>query len=278
MPHCVHIMTNPWLNFLAITFYIAAGVVGAWRLLSADGATKRQHFGILALSFGAILLHGAILTSTLQLDVGLNLSLTAAFSLVAWIVAALYFAAALYRPVDTLGILVMPLAALTMLVAWIWPTQQAIGLFSHWQAAHIVISLLAYSLLCLAAVQSLLLLVQERELRHKHRHSFMQTLPPMETTETLMFQMIGLGFVLLTLTVISGVVFAEVLFGKPFRWTHHVILSLSGWVVYAILLVGRWRLGWRGRAAVRWTLGGFVLLVLAYFGSKFVLEVLLQRG
>jgi ABC-type uncharacterized transport system permease subunit len=205
------------------------------------------------------------------------LSLTAAFSLVAWIVVSLYVIAAIYRPLDSLGVLVTPLAGLTVLAAWWWPAQNLIPISSSWQAAHIVVSLLAYSLLCLAAAQSLLLLVQERGLKHKHPGGMLHALPPMETTETLMFQLISLGFVLLTLTVISGVLFAEAVFGIPFRLTHHTVLALIAWGVYAVLLVGHWRLGWRGRAAIRWTLGGFVLLVLAYFGSKFVLQVLLGR-
>ena len=92
-----------------------------------------------------------------------------------------------------------------------------------------------------------------------------------------MFSMIGLGFLLLTLTLISGIFFSEAVFGKPLRFTHHILLSLIGWCVFGILLLGRWRFGWRGRTALHWTLSGFVLLALGYFGSKFVLEVILHR-
>ena len=105
----------------------------------------------------------------------------------------------------------------------------------------------------------------------------MRTLPPMQTMEQLMFQLIALGFFLLTLTLISGIFFSEALFGKPLVFTHHIVLSLFAWLAFAILLIGRWRFGWRGRNAIRWTLGAFGLLVLAYFGSKFVLEILLHR-
>lgn len=271
-------MANPALNFLALAFYLAAGILIAHRLARGQVAGGGARLGTLGLAAGALILHAAVLYPGLRPDAGLNLSLTAAFSLVAWIVAAMYVAVALLRPLDNLGILVMPLAALTMLTAWLWPAQQLIPLSSWWQAAHIIVSLLAYSLLCLAAAQSLLLLAQERELKRRHAGGFVRALPPMETTETLMFRLIDLGFVLLTLTVISGVLFAEAFFGKPFRVTHHTVLALSAWVVYGVLLFGRWRLGWRGRAAVRWTLGGFLLLLLAYFGSKFVLEVVLGRA
>lgn len=271
-------MANSALNFLVLVSYLAAGALIAHRLVRGQAAGVGARLGTLGLAAGALVLHATVLYPGLYLDAGLNLSLTAAFSLVAWIVVVLYVTVATCRPLDNLGIVVMPLAALTVLAAWLWPAQQPIPLSSPWQAAHIIVSLLAYSLLCLAAAQSLLLLAQEREIKRKHTIGFVRALPPMETTETLMFRLIDLGFVLLTLTVISGVLFAEAFFGKPFRFTHHTVLALSAWVVYGVLLIGRWRLGWRGRAAVRWTLGGFVLLVLAYFGSKFVLQVLLGRA
>jgi ABC-type uncharacterized transport system permease subunit len=271
-------MANPALNFLAPALYLVTGFLIAQRLASGRPPGRGAKLGTLALALGAVILHAALLFSGLHLDAGLNLSLTAAFSLVAWIVAVLFIAVSSFRPLDSLGALVMPLAGLTILVAWWFPAQQPIPLSSQWQGAHIVISLLAYSLLCLAAIQSLLLLAQEREIKHKHPGGFIRALPPMETTESLMFRLIGMGFVLLTLTVISGFFFSEVVFGKPFRLSHHAALALCAWVVYGVLLIGRWRLGWRGRAAIRWTLGGFVLLVLAYFGSKFVLEVVLGRA
>ena len=113
--------------------------------------------------------------------------------------------------------------------------------------------------------------------RQRHASGFIRALPPMQSMEHLMFQMIGFGFVLLTLTLVSGVFFSEALFGQPLKFTHHTVLAVLAWAVYAILLVGRWQLGWRGRIAVHWTLGGFVLLVLGYFGTKFVLEVILHR-
>jgi len=172
---------------------------------------------------------------------------------------------------------VLPIAALTVLADWIAPASGAVPLTSGPQTVHIVVALVAYSLLSLAAVQSLMLLVQENKLRHKHPGGFIRALPPMQTMEEVMFQMIALGFVLLTVTLLSGVVFSERVFGTPFKLTHHMLLAALGWLVYATLLVGRWRFGWRGRTAVRWTLGGFALLVLGYFGTKFVLEIVLGR-
>lgn len=268
-------MTNPALNFLAIALYAGAGLVIGRELFRGANTSLSQWARLAALV--AAVLHAAVLAQAIRLDSGLNLALTGAFSLVAWVVVCLYLLSSLSRPVDNLGAIVLPLAAITVFVEWWWPGESLTRLSSVPQATHIVISILAYSLLCLAAVQSLMLLAQESKLRHKHPQGIVRALPPMQTMEQVMFQMIGVGFVLLSLTLISGVFFADAVFGKPFALTHHVVLAALGWAVYAILLYGRGRLGWRGRIAVRWTLGGFALLVLAYFGSKFVFEILLQR-
>jgi ABC-type uncharacterized transport system permease subunit len=102
--------------------------------------------------------------------------------------------------------------------------------------------------------------------------------PPLLTLENYLFRLITAGFVLLTITLASGIVFSEQLFGKPVTFNHKNVLSVAGWCVFAVLLMGRWRYGWRGRTALKWILGGTLLLVLGYLGSKFVLEVILHRG
>ena len=269
-------MTNPLLNFFAAALYlIAAIVIGRelWRGQATAGAKRLA----LVLTLGGVVLHAALLYTNVRAAGGLNLALAGAFASVAWVVAVLYALTSLSRPVENLGVIVLPLTALTVLIEWWSPDAAGTRLSSAPQTLHILISILAYSLLCLAAIQSLMLLAQENQLRHKHTQGFIRALPPMQTMEQIMFQMIGLGFALLTLTLISGVFFSEQVFGTPFALTHHVVLAALGWAVYAVLLIGRWRLGWRGRTAVRWTLGGFALLVLAYFGSKFVLQVMLGR-
>ena len=271
-------MTNPAINFLALVLYFIAGGFLGRHLMRGQAVTGGVKIGILALGLGAVVLHAALLYTGLWTDSGLNLALTPAFSLIAWVVAVLYLAASLVRPVDNLGVLILPITGLTLLIEWLWPGHMSLPLTPSVSAAHIIISVLAYSLLCLAAVQSLMLLMQERHLHGKHPGGFMRALPPMQTMENVMFQLIGLGFILLTFTLVSGLFFSEEVFGRPLKFTHHMILAVLAWIVYAILLVGRWRLGWRGRQAIHWTLGGFVLLLLGYFGSKFVLEVLLQRG
>ena len=270
------IMTNPLLNFFAAALYIAAALVIGRELWRGEATAQAKRLA-LALGFAAVALHALLLYRHIGAAGGLNLAFAGAVASVGWVVATLYVLASLSRPIENLGVIVLPAAAATVLLDWWSPVTAGTRLSSTPQALHILIAVLAYSLLCLAAVQSLMLLAQESQLRHKHTQGFIRALPPMQTMEQIMFQMIGLGFALLTLTLISGVFFSELVFGTPFALTHHIVLAALGWAVYAVLLLGRWRLGWRGRIAVRWTLGGFALLVLGYFGSKFVLEVVLHR-
>ena len=270
-------MINPVTNFLALALYLsAAGLLGL-RLARGEVVTGSTKIGILSLGLGAVVLHAALLYTRLWQEHGLNLALTPAFSLVACVIALLYLVTSTMRPVDNLGILTMPVAGLTVLIEWLWPGRMSLPLTTSSSAVHMVVAILAYSMMCLAAAQSLMLLMQERHMRYKHPGGFIRALPPMQTMESVMFQMIGLGFVLLTLTLISGSFFSEAIFGQPFKFTHHMVLAVLAWIVYTVLLLGRWRLGWRGRTAIHWTLGGFTLLLLGYFGSKFVLTVILKR-
>ena len=137
--------------------------------------------------------------------------------------------------------------------------------------------MLAYSLLTIGALQAALMSVVEKRLHNVTQSSMAANLPPLLTLESLLFRIIGVGFVLLTLTVASGILFSEELFQEPMQFSHKTVFAVLSWLVYAALLSGRYLWGWRGRTAVRWSLVGFVMLVLAYIGSKFVLEVILQR-
>lgn len=270
-------MNSPFINLLAMALYLSVAYL-LWRDLRRGARTAgAARLGIFTLAAGAVLLHGAILYSGFLRENALDLGLTNAISLVAWTMALTFLVTALSRPIESLGVLIMPVAAVTLLGEWLWPLgHQLIQNSTPLSSAHIVISLLAYSLLSVAVVQSLMLAWQERQLRSHQPSRFLQSLPPLETMESLMFGMIGLGFLLLTLTLVSGIFFSEE-FGQALRFNHHIVLSMISWVVFAVLLIGRWRLGWRGRTALHWTWSGFALLVLAYFGTKFVLEVVLHR-
>ena len=121
----------------------------------------------------------------------------------------------------------------------------------------------------------ILLAIQDRHLHNRQPGGFIRALPPLQVMEALLFQMIGVGYVLLTLALLTGILFLEDIFAQ--HLVHKTVLSIIAWLVFGILLWGRWHFGWRGRVAIRWTIGGFIFLMLAYFGSKFVLELILNR-
>jgi ABC-type uncharacterized transport system permease subunit len=174
--------------------------------------------------------------------------------------------------------LVLPLAALSVALPWLFPSAHVLPhaempLFR----AHLAISMLAYSLLSIAALHAALMALVERRLHDKHLSPLFAGMPPLLSMERLLFQIIGAGFILLTLSLGSGILFTEEIFHKALRLNHKAVFGILSWITFAALLAGRLRYGWRGKIAIRWTLSGFGLLLLAYIGSKFVLEVLLQR-
>jgi len=140
---------------------------------------------------------------------------------------------------------------------------------------HILSSIIAFSLLTIAAFQSLLLALQNRQLKSRNPGRLMLAFPPLQAMESLLFQMISAGVFFLSISLLSGFIFIEDLFAQ--HLVHKTILSIIAWVIFSSLLIGRKRYGWRGKKAIRLTLYGFVSLLLAYFGSKLMLELILQR-
>ncbi len=264
---------------LSIILYITGAAI-LWRrlsLLQDDAGTPglRQPAGLVVLA--GLIAHLLSLYISVFKSGSLELGITAASSLVAATIVALYLIAYTRKPIENLGLMLLPLAALAVLAHWGWPGARVSVDATPLATLHIAISLLAYGLLAIAASQSILLLFQEHLLRGHHPGGILRALPPLQSVELLMFQLIGIGFLLLTLTLISGIFFSEEVFGQRFRFNHHIVLSIGGWAVFGVLLLGRWKLGWRGRIASSWTLSGFGLLLLAYFGTKFVAEIILQK-
>jgi ABC-type uncharacterized transport system permease subunit len=139
----------------------------------------------------------------------------------------------------------------------------------------VVLSIIAYSLITIAAFQAIFLSFGDYELKHRNL-GVLKNLPPLQTLESLLFEMLWVGLVFLSLSIVSGFVFFDEISSRP-GLIHHTIITLAAWVVFAVLLWGRYRLGWRGAVASRWTLAGFVLLAFGYFGTKFVLQMILGR-
>jgi ABC-type uncharacterized transport system permease subunit len=142
---------------------------------------------------------------------------------------------------------------------------------------HFAIAMLAYALVIVATVHALVMLAEEKWLHRGVMPPFIRALPPLLEMEALLFRILLAAFILLTLTVLSGVFFSELLFNKPLTFTHKNVFAILSWLIFGGLLAGHHLRGWRGKKAVRWTLAGFFMLLLAYVGSKFVFEIVLQR-
>jgi ABC-type uncharacterized transport system permease subunit len=133
----------------------------------------------------------------------------------------------------------------------------------------------AFAFLTIGAALAVAQVVVDRRLRSRQPLGWLKILTPIESVESGVFQSIQLGFALLTLALVTGAFFIEDLFAQ--HLVHKVVLAIIAWVVFGILLLGRWRMGWRGRQALRWTLAGYALLGLSYFGSKLILESILGK-
>lgn len=264
------------ISALAIILYLTTGGLLGMRIARGPEAASMPKAGLIALGFGALMLHAAVSYHNIVTAAGLNLGLFNAASLIGLVASLMFLTAALRNPVENLGILVLPVAALSVALATLFPSENLIDQSHPWQLkAHVVISIIAYSLFSLAAVQALLLAIQEKRLHARNPGGFVRALPPLQTMETLLFEMIWTGFILLSIGLITGFLFLNDMFAQ--HLAHKTVLSICAWLIFGTLLWGRVQYGWRGRRAIRWTLAGFVALMLAYLGSKLVLELILQR-
>jgi ABC-type uncharacterized transport system permease subunit len=233
----------------------------------------------------AWLAHGGALGDSVLAPGTLRLGFATMLSVALWISVLAYWLENRNFSLDSLRALVLPCAAVAVLLPAFFPGSVVpLDGKSPLFGWHVAVALMAYSTLTIAAFHGVLMAVQESRLHTRGAAqsgwfgAAIDRLPALLTMEKLLFRLISVGFVLLTLTVLSGVVFSEELFGKAVKWDHKTIFSLLSWGVFGMLLAGRrWR-GWRGKTALMFTLLGFATLLLAYVGSRFVLEVVLHRG
>jgi ABC-type uncharacterized transport system permease subunit len=227
----------------------------------------------------ALVLHGMLLYRRVIVADGLDLGIANAISMLVWLTVLIYWLAGLaFEGLAGILGLLAPIAFLAVVLTAVVPTHHIVTyggdpLF----ALHFGIAMLAYSLFIVATVHAVVMLFEEKWLHRGLLPPFLKSLPPLLVMEALLFRMLLAAFVLLTLTLVSGVFFSEQLFGKPFTLTHKTVFGIASWFIFGGLLVGHYLRGWRGRIAVYWTLAGFTALLLAYVGSKVVLELILRR-
>lgn len=261
-----------WLALAALAWRAARGAIAT----AAGGAFRAE--GVLLPV--ALVLHGMLVYNGVMTDEGLNLGVSNSVSLIVWLTVAVYWLASLAVPgLASIQGLWAPVALLAVLLQAFLPARYIVHyggdpLFT----LHFAIAMLAYSLFIVATMHAVVMLAEQKWLHRGILPPFLRSLPPLLEMEALLFRILFAAFVLLTLTVVSGVFFSEQLFKRPFQVTHKTVFGIISWVIFGGLLAGRYFYGWRGKRAVYWTLGGFMALLLSYIGAKFVLEIILHRG
>ncbi|HZZ93390.1 MAG TPA: cytochrome c biogenesis protein CcsA [Usitatibacter sp.] len=228
----------------------------------------------------ALVLHAALLYRRVLSAEGLDLNVANAVSMLVWLTVLIYWLASLaFEGLSGMLGMAAPVAFVAVGLMAAMPIHHYVNYGGDpFFVLHFGVAMLAYSLFIVATVHALVMLAEEKWLHRGVMPPFLRQLPPLLVMEALLFRILLAAFALLTLTVVSGVFFSEQLFGKPFEFNHKTVFAIISWFIFGGLLAGHYLRGWRGRTAVYWTLAGFTALMLAYVGSKAVLELVLKRG
>jgi len=261
-------------GFVVILLYLAAVAASLHAARRGSGRAALRE-PALYLAAAGWLAHALWLANTLRPLGEASMSIADSASLMGLVIGAGGVIAMLSPAYRAVGALVLGIAALLAAGTGSLPQAREIA-GSGWPlAVHITLALGSAGMFAVAAILVILLALQDRQLRSKRRANWLTSLPPVESLEHAMFTVIGTGLAALTVAILAGLLFVTNLFQQ--HLVHKTILALTAWLIFAVLLIGRWRFGWRGRKAAAYTIAGFVVLALAYFGSKFVLEILLGR-
>lgn len=262
------------ITVFAIIFYSLSSI-RQYQSIAEPSANHRKQ--VIMLGSVAVILHGVSWFTQLSGHNGINFSFFNVGSLISLVIGIMILVSALKKPLENLFLGIFPMAAtLLALNLMVDLDQQSRTITDNGLAAHIILSIMAYSILTIAGFQAVLLIIQDHQLKHKHMRGIVRILPPLQTMNRLLFEMLGAGTLLLTLAIASGFVFLDDLFAQ--HLVHKTVFTLFAWITFAALQLGHWRFGWRGNVASKWTLVGTGFLILAYFGSKFVLEVVLSKA
>jgi ABC-type uncharacterized transport system permease subunit len=224
----------------------------------------------------ALVLHALSLAAAFTVEAeagqGIRWGFAPVLSLTAWLVLTVHFTETRLVPISGLRRIFALIGAASVLLALAFPGDVVIVSYSIYAPLHWTLGIAAYALFGVAVVHAAMLDAAERQMRQKAGAGLLGM--PLLSLERLTFLFVEAGFVVLTLAILIG------LFTMAhWRWgDHKTVLSLASWATFAALIVGRRTRGWRGRQATRWVYAGAVLMLLAYVGSRFVFEVVLQRA
>ncbi|HXI37257.1 MAG TPA: cytochrome c biogenesis protein CcsA [Burkholderiales bacterium] len=229
-------------------------------------------------------LHGWLIYQGIFAAPELRFGFAQALSAMLWLAVLIYWVESLYFRLEGMQPLVLAAAGACLLLP-LWFPGRVIAQGSTDFKVHLTLALIAYSLFTIAILHAVLMAVADRLLHRGLKNADggrrlegpLANLPPLLTIERMLFRLITVAFVFLTVTLATGMVLSNDLFGKPLRFNHETVFAVASWLTFAILLWGRVFRGWRGQTALRWTIAGFVMVVLANIGTAFVLEVVLKR-
>ncbi len=256
----------------ALLYLLATGL----QLLHISQGREQISRSVFGVALVALLCHAVIAWDSIATEGGVSLGFYKVSALIYLIINVACIISLARRPLQNLLVILFPLSALSVLVSTYAPdtglldTNLSGGMFLH-----ISSSILAYAVLTLAAIQAALVAIQDHQLRNRHTQGIVRMLPALQLMETMLFELLWIGVILLTVAIVSGFVFIDDIFAQ--HLVHKTVLTIIAWLLFSILLWGHYQLGWRAQTAVRLTLAGFILLMLAFFGSKLVLELVLER-
>lgn len=265
-------------TFLIISIFTCYGIATAWHWTHClqQPESKIQYaplfYLLLIIGVGA---HLTLAVNTAYVAHSFNFSAASMSLWISALVMVMFLLGSSLLSIRNLALVVTPFTLLTVLFAVLWGDQQTLvndrsSLF-YW---HIGFSVAGFTILTLCVLQALLFAAQELSIRKRQWLRFTQILPPIQVMESLLFSLIWLGFGLLAAAIVLGGFINHSNTGSVFVMNHHNILAILSWLVFSTLLIGRYVKGWRGTQIVKWTLAGFILLQLGYFGTKLVNEAL----
>ncbi|ORU93616.1 MAG: ABC transporter permease [Cycloclasticus sp. symbiont of Poecilosclerida sp. N] len=272
MPFSLTVFNN--LSIITALLYAGSACLVAVNIISNTPIQKQRLF-VLLTAFSSVFLHALLVISSYNVNHAIANDFFSMLSMVFLVISLLFIVSASTQAIESLAIIVFPFSSVAVLLNFgnSIATIQTASIEATLQL-HIVLSILSYSLLTVAAFQAIFLSIQEKQLHNQKPNQFINCLPPLQLMEHLLFRVVFLGLCVLTLALATGFVFLEDVFAQHIA--HKTVLSILAWIVFATLLCGRYFFGWRGQKAVKWTYSGYITLMLAYFGSKFVLQLILN--
>ena len=260
-------------GLIAVMFYMIS-LVFQVRHLKADVRTASATRTVFVFGVLAVLTHAVSAGGVIRNSAGYHFGIVEISTLICAAISLLALISNLRKPLGVLMVGLFPLALVAILASIFVHSSYPARPLEPGLAGHILLSILAYSMFTIAALQAGFLAFQNYQLRHRHAASVIKRFPPLQDMESFLFELLWAGQILLSLGIVAGFMFVEDMWAQGLP--HKTVFSLLAWTVFSVLLWGRHQLGWRGTTAIRGTLIGFGLLILGFYGSKFVLEYILS--